>query len=353
MKKDILTLVLSAAMLTATAQTEVSEYTPGISAEGVTYFLPQTVIDISVEVEKVTYTPGDFCNYANKYLRLQNVSNKAETYWEIKSIEVTPVGIVDPAKGYTIKLKDKSIAPLVELSEEGLLLSINKEKSRVETPRAAKVEEPKRTVNPRDLLGEEILAATSTAKMAEMVAKEIYAIRDSRNAIVRGQSDNMPKDGEALKLMLQHLEEQDEALTSLFKGTVRREGKTISLRLTPGGENVERQVLFRFSRKLGIVAADDLSGGPVYYDLKSVTSLPQTDENGGKRSKRPQGVVYNIPGKALLRVYRNNGTIFEEELPVAQLGQTDVLANDLFNKGATTKVTFDAATGAIRKIERE
>lgn len=352
MKKLLLTIGIAIG-LTANAQTEVSEYTPGIHAEGVTYFLPQTAIDITIKTEKVTYTPGDFCHYANKYLRLQGISDIPDTYWEIKSIDIRPVGIIDPDKGYTIKLKDKSVAPLVELSEDGLLLSINKEKEQPAPVTAPEMPQQASCINPKDLLGEEILSATSTAKMAELVAKEIYNIRDSRNAITRGQADNMPKDGEALKLILQSLNAQDEALTSMFKGNITREQKIISIRLLPNGEDTARQILFRFSRKLGIVAADDLSGAPIYYDLTNLTNLPQPDERANKKAKRPQGVVYNIPGRALLKVYRNNEILFDEEIPVAQLGYTDVLATDLFNKNATTKVTFDAATGAIRKIERE
>lgn len=45
---------------------------------------------------------------------------------------------------------------------------------------------------------EEILIAGSTAKMAELVAKEIYNIRESKNSLTRGQADYMPKDGAAL-----------------------------------------------------------------------------------------------------------------------------------------------------------
>lgn len=352
MKKLLFTIGLTVC-LTANAQTEVSEYIPGIHAEGVTYFLPQTAIDITVVTEKVTYTPGDFCHYANKYLRLQGISDTPDTYWEIKHIDIKPVGIVDPEKGYTIKLKDKSVAPLVELSEEGLLLSINNKKEETVVNTTPTPLQPAQHIDPKELLGEEILSATSTAKMAELVAKEIYNIRDSRNAIIRGQADNMPKDGEALKLILQTLEAQDEALTSMFRGITNREQRTISIRLLPTGEETNREVLFRFSRKLGIVAANDLSGAPVYYDLANLTNLPQPDEKANKKAKRPQGVVYNIPGKTLLKVYRNNEVLFDEEIPVAQLGNTDVLAADLFNKNATTKVTFDPATGAIRKIERE
>ena len=156
--------------------------------------------------EKVTYTPGEFCNYANKFLRTQGTSNKPDTHWNIKRIEIALAGIADPNKAFTIKLKDKSIASLVELAEDGVLLSINatqepdnKKDKDTETIHFSK------QLNPKELLSEEILSATSTAKMAELVAREIYNIRDSRNSIIRGQADNMPKDGEALKLILKNL----------------------------------------------------------------------------------------------------------------------------------------------------
>lgn len=341
------------APMATVAQTEVSHYTPGIHAEGVTYFLPATAIDVVIEAEKVTYTPGEFCHYAQKYLRLAGVSDKPDCYWEIKDIQASSVGIVDPAKGYTVKLKDKSVAPLVQLTEEGLLLAINRDDVKHAASEPPAEVPPVRQLNPKDYLGEEILSATSTAKMAELVAKEIYNIRESRNSIVRGQSDNMPTDGEGLKLVLKSLEEQDVALTSLFKGTTVREKKYLTLRLTPGEEQADRQVLFRFSRKLGIVGADDLSGAPVYYDMQRQTPLPQPAEGGTKKTKRPQGVVYNIPGKALFKVYMGDEVFVEQEYAIAQWGNTEVLSSELFNKNATTRVTFDPTTGGVVKIDRE
>ena len=90
--------------------------------------------------------------------------------------------------------------------------------------------------------------ASSSAMMAELVAKEIYNIRDSKNAIIRGQADNMPKDGEAMKLMLANLEAQEAAMLEMFTGTTDRETKKYTLRLVPN-KDLNKQVLFRFSKK--------------------------------------------------------------------------------------------------------
>lgn len=352
MKKGIILWGLMAAAISGTAQTEVNDYTPGINAEGVTYFLPKTLIEIVLEAEKEVYTPGEFCEYANKYLRLQGISKTPGTTWNIKKMTVEPVGTRDPQKGFTVKLRDKSIASLMELTEEGVLLSINRASRAEASPSPASTTE--KEANPRDFLSEEILSSTSTAKMAELVAKEIYNIRESRNAILRGQADNAPKDGEALKLILANLEEQETALMAMFKGKTVREKKEFTIQLTPDSNRVEGDVLFRFSNRLGVLDANDLSGSPVYYDLRNQTDLPRPIEGKKtKKAKRPQGIVYNIPGKALLKIYDNKETLYEGELPVAQYGNTDVLATDLFNKGVNTRITFDPGTGAIRKIERE
>ena len=59
--------------------------------------------------------------------------------------------------------------------------------------------------NPNDYMNEDILSAGSTAKMAELTAKDIYDIRESRNQLARGQADFMPKDGTQLRIMMENL----------------------------------------------------------------------------------------------------------------------------------------------------
>ena len=350
MKKGIIMIGLLAT-INGMAQTEVNDFTPGINADGVTYFLPKTSIEIVVEAEKEIYTPGEFCDYANKYLRLTDISNTSYGIWTLKGLTVKTIGTRDPEKGFTVKLKDKSIAPLVELSEDGVLLAINQRLPKEEISEASTP--VVKQVNPKDFLSEEILSATSTAKMAELVAKEIYSIRESRNAILRGQADNVPKDGEALKIILKNLEEQENALTSMFKGNTSREKKEYTILITPGEAETDEGILFRFSSKRGILPADDLSGSPIYYHFENQTQLPTPDEKKAQKAKRPQGIVHSVPGKALLKITNSQDTFYEEILPIAQYGYTEVLVADLFNKGTTTKVTFDPSTGAIRKIDRE
>lgn len=350
MKKEIalFALLFSAGCF---AQTEVSQFIPGITSEGITYYLPRTILEVEVNTVNVKYTPGEFCKYAERYLRLTGISDQAEDYWEIGNIQVKPAGIPDPENVYSVKLKDKTSAPLLELTEDGIIKSINvasARKSIPATPLTAAGE--KKKINPRDFMTEEILMASSTAKMAELVAKEIYNIRESKNAILRGQADNMPKDGESLKLMLSQLDEQEQAMMEMFTGTTEKRKKIVTLKLVPN-QNLERGVLFRFSKHLGVVADSDLSGAPVYVNLTDMGIIPAPDEKAKKEKKKLDGLVYNVPGKALIKIYDNRKTFFEGEVPVTQFGTTEVLSNNLFNKRLNTKVTFDPVTGGLIKLE--
>lgn len=65
--------------------------------------------------------------------------------------------------------------------------------------------------------------SASTVKMAEVAAKQLYRIRESRLNLVTGEVDELPADGESFKLIIQQLDEQEAALTALFMGTTQTE----------------------------------------------------------------------------------------------------------------------------------
>ena len=54
---------------------------------------PKTQIEIEIKANKVNYKPGEFSKYADRYLRLTNVSAEPEEYWELNSVKVKPVGV--------------------------------------------------------------------------------------------------------------------------------------------------------------------------------------------------------------------------------------------------------------------
>ena len=356
-----LTVVLSlVCSIAAMAQTTITSYTPGVSTEGAAYYLPKTAINVSITTEKTTYIPGELCQYADRYLRIPNISNKEDAYYTIKSVILSTEGLPDETKLYHILFSPNSIAPLVTLPETGILKGVNvamPDVSFVDGLVASNVSAQK-SLSARSYMTEEMLMTGSKAKLAELVAKEIYNIRESKNLILRGQNEHMPKDAESLQIILAGLEEQEKAFTQLFTGVTTTEVTTQTYQVIPEGA-VDKVVLGRFSRKLGLLHGDDLAGSPLYIDVKCKHVIPSstTEElTGDAKSKKGKGslqdgLVYNLPGKAEVKVYTNTQTLAEEAFSFAQFGRVETLSSTLLTKKKDIKVTLDPITGALVHVE--
>lgn len=344
MFKYILSTLCALPMMVC-AQTAVNEFNPGAVAGGVNYALPKTVLNVQAKASKIVYTPGEYAKYADRYLHISNVKREAETTWQLSDISVFLTGTPDSLKYFTVKLKDKSSAANINLSREGILLAVNTDgnEKKHDLPKQTST---KHKLDSRKYLTEDILSATSVQKMAELTAQEILEIRDSKNAIKRGQAESMPKDGASLKIVLDELNLQEEALMQLFTGCVDTVSCYECYSVVPS-EDIKKEVLFRFSNKLGFVDSDDLSGAPVYVDIKNLHTVPM--EENAKR--KVTGLAYNMPSLATVSVYTAGQQLYNKDLPFAQFGNVDMLSPTLFNKGMATKVTFDQATGGIIKVE--
>lgn len=337
------------------AQTQISSYQPGTTSEGAVYFLPKTAVRFSIKVEKTTYKPGDFAAYAQRYMRLNNVAMEPSTAYRIIGIEQRAVGVADTTKGFALKFNAKTVAANVTLAEDGRLLAINAEAKEAPQPAPFKSAPKPAVINPRQFMTEEILVAGSTAKMAELTAKEIYDLRENRNLLIKGQADFMPQDGIQMRLMLNQIDQQDQALTSLFQGTVERDTTEHSLWLIPDGP-MQRQLFFRLSQVNGMVDADDLSGAPYYITVEDLNTVPPTDDEAAAKTKKKvyeAGVYVNVPGRMRVTLYQGIDIIQQAEHPAAQFGNVELLSGDLFNKHYTTHLWLNSVTGAVERLEAE
>lgn len=338
----------------AVAQTQISQYQPGVTTDGAIYFLPKTAIRIQVLVEKTTYKPGDFVRYAQRYLRLNNVSQEPSISYRVIDIKQMPVGIVDSTKRYAVKFNAKTVAANVALSEDGRLLAINAEPQEEQQLSLFTAAPKPAAVNPRQFLNEEILASGSTAKMAELTAREIYDLRENRNLLIKGQADFMPQGGDQMKLMLEQLDMQDKALTSLFAGTTECDTIEHVMTVAPDGP-FDRRLLFRLSQVNGLVDTDDLSGTPYYISIEDLNTVPKTDETAAKLKKKPieTGIYVNVPGRMRSTIYDGINQLQTIELPAAQFGNVELLSGELFNKRYTTHLWLNPQTGAVERLEAE
>lgn len=344
----IVTLVAAHCM----AQTEVNTFSPGKN-EGVTYALPDTEIEITITATCITRTPGEFSKYAERYLRINDAITEHEDRWTIDGIEIGTAGVPNPEKTFTIKLNN-STASNITLGANGVIESINCEPLEEKPTKPSVTTHKGNTKESASLyMTGEMLQATSTAKLAELTAKQIYDIRESRGEIIRGEADNMPRDGDAMKLVMEQFDKEEKALIELFTGRTDTIYKSIKISLKPRSEECDTTdaILFRFSHKFGILDKEDLAGDPVYYSIKDLKSVETRTEV--KKPLKKEGICYNVPGSARLEIYTRGRRLASKVLSIAQLGTTEILSKDLFKKNNHTKVLFDRKTGGIISITKQ
>lgn len=320
---------------------------------GITYSLPQTSLIINAEVKKSTCQAGPYYKYAEKYLGVKDVVTEDHVFYELGKVSLFNKGIPDAGETYIVEFKSGTVAPYAYLTEDGLLCTINADYTPVES--AMEVAKKNKTkpvsVANASVYSEELLMAGSVAKQAEVAARQIYRIRESRLNILTGDADNLPPDGESMKLVIQQLEEQEKALTNLFTGIVVEEIMDYDVSVIPH-DDLDKEVVFRFSTHLGIVDADDLGGTPVYLNLKATDRAPELDEKeAAKKEKSLKGIIYNVPGKANVEILMNSRVLYKGEVQITQFGTREGLAPVMFeDKKAPVKVYFYPETGAIKQI---
>ena len=318
---------------------------------GITYSLPKTSLIVEAEVTKVTCKAGPYYQYAEKYLAVQDAIAEDAVYYELGKVRLINRGVPDPDNTYIVEFKPGTVAPYAYLTEDGLLCSINTEYVPAEEKAEKKAVAAKQGAAQNSVLSEELLMAGSTARQAEVAAKQIYRIRESRMDILTGEADNLPPDGEAMKLVIQQLEAQEQTLSHLFTGTTEKTTDLYEVSIIPSDE-LDKEVIFRFSKQLGIVDADDLGGAPVYMSLIATERAPQLEpKEAEKKEKSLKGIIYNVPGKAKVEITMGKRTLYKGEAQITQFGTQAGLAPVMFeDKKAPVKISFYPETGAIKQI---
>lgn len=357
MKTFILLAVSAALSCTLVAQNTVRMNAVKGNNFGVNYSLPKTTIKVTVDYTKTTMKAGQYYQYAERYLNITNPIVENETQYTLDAIKADTEGIVDKQNTYQVEFRANTTAPYVTLTEDGMICAINSDYNFESKQNSTAVQEAKNEVllNPNTFLSEEILRAGSTAKQAELIAKQIYRLRESRTNILTGEADNMPPDGAAYELVMSQLDAQEKALTAMFIGTKITEKGSRTFTVIPDKNDIERDILFRFSGKLGVVEANDLSGAPVYISLtnKEPRVEQQLSEKEAKEMEKKfsKGIIYNVPGKGNLKITYNNKAFVNKECDIVQYGTQDVLTPTMFdNNKRPIKVLFYPELGAVQQI---
>lgn len=336
------------------AQAQVSRYHANESnGFGVVYMLPQSRLRIEALVERTDYTPGKLSAYALKYLN-QNVGLEATVSYRLLKVRVLSEGIPDREHQYVVEFKPGTVAPYLSLTANGIIAGINTDATTATaTAWADPTQAETHSTRAMPTLPQEYNLAGSLHKKAELAAQHLFYVRESSMNIVTGDVDAMPKDGQAMQIVMDRLTQEEAATRALFVGDTVRHQYVQSFRITPS-EPFADKVIFRFSEQLGVLEADDLAGEPVRMTLQVVERAPQMDEKeAAKHEKNLKGIVYNRPGMGEVQVSRAQEILYRNQLHITQWGIRQSLAPKMFKdkQDQTPSILFDPDTGGILKIQ--
>ena len=71
-----------------------------IVTEGAPYYLPKTAFKFRILVQKTKFTPGEYAEYAARYLKQTDAVLEPKTSYKIIDLKMQPIGVPDPSKHY-------------------------------------------------------------------------------------------------------------------------------------------------------------------------------------------------------------------------------------------------------------
>ncbi|MBR1878114.1 MAG: DUF4831 family protein [Paludibacteraceae bacterium] len=352
------TFALLVAALTLTTALQAQTLQAGEPA--VVYYSPKTNIILDFSYTEEIHRQGVYAGYAEELLGIDDVVSENKTTYTIQGVQINTRTEADLSRPHKIVAEPGVPVQYITLNEKNILVgynlpAVNEKKNTHNNKRTADGEAgvvPVRVFP----FGEEVTEAKSIAAEAQAVAKQIYRIRESRMYLLSGEVEHAPADGNAMKLVLEELNNQEKQLTELFTGTISRttKHKRISyLPMAEDGKNFHKKLYF--SADHGFTTSENAEaeeiGVTIQHTRPQVTPA-QDDAKNKKKGNEPSQIVYNLPGQGQVMVRYKGETLAERTLPLAQFGIDVPLAKDLFTGKTLPVIRFNETTGNIVSISK-
>ncbi|HBF87856.1 MAG TPA: hypothetical protein DDX39_04360 [Bacteroidales bacterium] len=352
---------------------------------GIIYSLPETVLQIDVELKKTTYIRGPFFEYAEKYLNINNVIKKNHTEWEIINVDINSIAEPDYNNYFVLKSNNKTIMNGLTLNEKGVIESINlvsKSPKSVESDNLiidiAKPEieaqftdlSIKRNINElQDTVYKKVKQDTSFVRVpiirkqlekksinekAEEAANFIIKLRKRRFKVLTAQTETQISGTGSVQSMIAELDKLEEEYLSLFIGKKYEETIIKNFTYTPNkSKDLNVSILFNLSKENGIVSKEDQSSQQVIVKVINDGKTKVIDSYLAKKeeekTKEIKGLVYRIPDLASVQVLLGEDVIARKKLLVAQFGTLTTLPETIL-KNKNVQIRFNPLFGNIEQI---
>ena len=328
------------------------------------YYSPQTEVNLDFIVEVEIQEAGPYAEYAEELLGATDFVKESQTTYRLMNVHIGTVTQADKNRAHKVSA-DAGIPMLLSINDKGILKGYNIPYAAPQPPK--KHDMPKKEDCCRPLIAppysEDILKTMDSTGVAEVVAQQIYRIRETRTFLLSGEVEHMPADGASMKKVLEELDKQEHMLTELFVGKRFRHMDHRNFTIVP--DSTEQ--LFFFSEETGFTDSDNIEADTirVHMTLQAQSYAENTEEPveevapKGKKGKTAtpakqelSPIVYNLPGSADVQVIYDNRMLGSKNIPVAQLGIDVPLPKNLFTGEQLPVIVFNEKTGNIVSISK-
>ncbi|UCH14657.1 MAG: DUF4831 family protein [Bacteroidales bacterium] len=313
------------------------------------YALPKTVLNITAQASRTTIIPGPYYEYADKYLGIQNVTERRTTQWNITDIQINVCQEADQEYFFTLgNIRFKAADQILSgLAEDSLILLPDRffkkySFSEPDTSYGNRIYYTDLSVKRNFYLSNDTAykkvfrdsvyvnmpvikqkpVRKTLEEKAEEAANYIIKIRKRKFKLMSGQYDYMPE-GEALEVAVKEMEKLESEYLSLFTGKKYIDNYKKTFQYIPDNtREISKEVLFRFSGTEGFIDPRQAKGKLVIIEIKDMNRTMYFDELNINSSGSLTGnyVLVRLPDLADIRVLIGEKILNESKVPVFQYG---------------------------------
>lgn len=316
------------------------------SNQSVIYALPQTVLNVNIELTKTTLKRGMYAEYAEKYLGIKNVPFGDYEKWSMDDIKLIPVNEPDPNHYYSLTFKTvpENLQSLFSMNQKGILLELPSDwkrnfiavpgiyeksindpfiiddliKEKVDTLYKTVVTDS--TISRIPVFKKQIQAKT-VEEMAKEAAHQLIKTRKRRIKLVRGEYEVQP-DGAALKIMIEEMMKLEQFYLSLFVGDKKQEKLTQTFVIYPSND-LSPQKLGSFSEEDGLKTGSSSSSNIISVQFARANGI----ESPGIVPDKGQNLLYfRVPAMVKVSLFIDQSERLQTNVPFYQFGSIQGIA---------------------------
>jgi hypothetical protein len=356
-----------------------------LNKEGMFYFLPRTVVNIEVTVEKTDQVKGPYSSFSSKYLGISNVISENNTTYNIVDIKAKTLNEPDPDKIFFIvfpKSSKRKNQLMIALKENGIIESINYTTDSLSAQSGSlrtsglyddfdhdsqpfkmfinynimeKVDTIIEYVHLDTMtIEKQVFKKSLIEKDLEQRAKDaseyIIKLNEHKINLLSGYQE-IEYSENTLSFMVSSIEQMVDEYMSLFVGKTVTQTMTFNFTYTPEASTKNRSFfLFSIDKSKGIsdVESSDPSKN-IYIELMpslTTSKIAPIVSSQKDNLKNRKGFYYNIPEKTKLILSRGRtDLIFENNIMINQFGVIHFLPAKNY------KVLYFDNSASIRRIQ--